>query len=766
MDDWFDKRLRSMKKWFGSLQSEQTEREFTESMFMQRQIVQISLVVVLAGLATARGAAFGPARAPAAPTPAPAPVKLISSFERPSDISSLKADSTKLLSVVIGVTEGKHAMRAEFGDTDYPRFTFASDRPMDWSGFAGLAVDVTNPGTETVRFALRVEDAPNAKGPDHVAFGVGAIEPGRTASFVLKPAEKPPMSYGMMALPPVPGMRTISNLAKEPVDFNHVYAWQVYLSHPGKAYTLIFDNVRLVALKSTSLDKIVDRFGQYATAEWPGKLHDEKEFATRRAAEENELRTYPGLQGRDRFGGWTGGPQLPPGKFFRTQQVAGKWWLVDPDGHLFLSFGVNTVKPGVEVFTAGREYMFGWLPKENEPLGKYFGHNKSMAGGPVIEGPTYDFLQANLHRKYGPQFMDHWRHTAMARMRSWGFNTLGKSCDTDLYHSERAANRIAYLPIVQFTGNYAHVSGGQDTWGPMHDPYDPAFREAVAAQLDKVVSACKDDPWCIGYFIDNELSWGSAKSSDPKLRYGLALGALKAQADASPAKKALLEQLKQTYNDIGKLNAAWKTSFAGWDDLKAPVAPFSAAAEADFQRYLKSFATQYFTVVRTELRRLDPNHLYLGCRFANFTPECVQAAAEVCDGLSFNIYRQRLDKEWDFLKSINKPVIIGEFHVGAPDRGMFNTGLVEAANQQWRAAMVQDYVRSVADHPSFVGCHWFRYDDEPLLGHTGNGENYNIGLVSITDTPYPELIATFRSVLTEAYPRRYQGTTRPVRPLR
>jgi len=30
---------------------------------------------------------------------------------------------------------------------------------MDWSGFVGLAVDVTNPGTETARFALRVEDA-------------------------------------------------------------------------------------------------------------------------------------------------------------------------------------------------------------------------------------------------------------------------------------------------------------------------------------------------------------------------------------------------------------------------------------------------------------------------------------------------------------------------------------------------------------------------------------------------------------------------------
>lgn len=724
---------------------------------MQRYLARICWVTVWVGLSMAGGAPSGPA-----PTTAAVPVKLVNSFEKPAERDALKADNAKLSLVTTGVTEGRHALRVAFGEADYPRFTAAFDRPMDWSGFEGLAVDVTNPGTEAVRFALRVEDAPHATGAAHVAFGIGSIEPGQTASFVLKPAEKPPLSYGMQALPPVPGMRTIANLAKEPIDFSHVYAWQVYLSHPTQAHTLIFDNVRLVAVKSASLDKIVDRFGQYAAAEWPGKLHDEKELAARRAAEENELRLHPGLQGRDRFGGWTGGPQLPPGKFFRTQQLAGKWWLVDPDGHLFLSFGVNTVRPGVEVFTSGREAMFGWLPKETEPLGKYYGRNKSLTGGPVTEGPTYDFLGANLHRKFGAQFMEPWRHSALARLRSWGFNTLGKSCDDGLCHPEHTAGRVAYLPIVQFTGRYAHVSGGQDTWGPMHDPFDPAFRDAVAAQLNKVVAACKDDPWCIGYFIDNELSWGSAKAGDPKLRYALALGALKAQPDASPARQALLAQLQQNYGDVGKLNAAWKTGFAGWDDLKAPTAPFSPAVEADFQRYQKSFATQYFTVVSTELRRLDPHHLYLGCRFANFTPECVQAAAELCDGLSFNIYRQRLDKEWDFLRSINKPVIIGEFHVGAPDRGMFNTGLVEAANQTLRAAMVQDYVRSVADHPSFIGCHWFRYDDEPLLGHTGNGENFNIGLVSITDTPYPELVAAFRSVLAEAYPRRYQALARPV----
>jgi hypothetical protein len=445
--------------------------------------------------------------------------------------------------------------------------------------------------------------------------------------------------------------------------------------------------------------------------------------------------------------------------FFHLQQLRGKWWLVDPDGHLFLSFGVNTVTPGVPVFTSNRETMFEWLPNKDEPLGKYYGKGKSMAGGSVVEGPTYDFLAANLERKYGPDFLPAWRQTALARLRSWGFNTLGKTCEAGLYRS----GSMPYIPIVQFSGSYAHVSAGHDTWGPMHDPFAPAFRTAVAAQLAKVVSPSRDDPMCIGYFLDNELSWGSARSNDATLHYGLALGALKLAADALPAKQAFVAQLKQTYGVISKLNAAWKTRFAGWDDFNAsytPATPLGAIVEGDCSRFLKLFALRYFTTVRDELRRLDPNHLYLGCRFASFTPESVEAAVETCDALSFNIYEPRIGTEWDFLKTLAKPAIIGEFHMGALDRGMFSPGLVEAANQQARAAMVQDYVRSVADHPALIGCHWFRYADEPLIGHVSNGENFNIGLVSITDTPYPELIAAFRTVLAEAYSHRYQMSRR------
>src|SRR5205085_3453240 len=88
------------------------------------------------------------------------------------------------------------------------------------------------------------------------------------------------------------------------------------------------------------------------------------------------------------------------------------------------------------------------------------------------------------------------------------------------------------------------------------------------------------------------------------------------------------------------------------------------------------------------------------------------------------------------------------FDMGAADRGMFDPGSVPALDSQTRAQMFQDYANSVLDHPALVGCHWLQYMDEPLTGRALDGENSNIGLVSVTETPYPELVAAARSVHT------------------
>ncbi|HPA40851.1 MAG TPA: agarase, partial [Candidatus Hydrogenedentes bacterium] len=84
-------------------------------------------------------------------------------------------------------------------------------------------------------------------------------------------------------------------------------------------------------------------------------------------------------------------------------------------------------------------------------------------------------------------------------------------------------------------------------------------------------------------------------------------------------------------------------------------------------------------------------------------------------------------------------------------------GLVRTRDQKERAAAFARYVESVAAHPLFVGCHWFQYVDEPVTGRTHDGENYNIGFVDVTDTPYPELSEAARAINGKIYRLRAGG---------
>jgi hypothetical protein len=129
--------------------------------------------------------------------------------------------------------------------------------------------------------------------------------------------------------------------------------------------------------------------------------------------------------------------------------------------------------------------------------------------------------------------------------------------------------------------------------------------------------------------------------------------------------------------------------------------------------------------------------------------------------VSFNIYAVTPEqKRMAAMEPFDKPCIIGEFHFGALDRGMFHTGLVAASDQQARAAMYRDYLHNALDNPRLVGCHWFQYLDQPLTGRQYDGENYNIGFVTVTDTPYPEMVKAAREVHAGAYARRWGGPGR------
>jgi beta-galactosidase GanA len=212
-----------------------------------------------------------------------------------------------------------------------------------------------------------------------------------------------------------------------------------------------------------------------------------------------------------------------------------------------------------------------------------------------------------------------------------------------------------------------------------------------------------------------------------------------------------IADLKAKYADVEKLNQSWGTQHASWDALlQSREAPDKSRANGDLAAFYTHTAEQYFRTVREAIKAVAPNQLYLGCRFAWVNARAAAAAAKYCDVVSYNLYQPNV-ADFKFNGGADVPLIIGEFHFGALDRGLFHTGLVPVATQQARAEAYKEYVRSARRHPQFVGCHWFQYCDEPTTGRTYDEENYQIGFVDVADTPYAETIAASREVGNELY---------------
>ncbi len=684
--------------------------------------------------------------------------RVLFSFQREQDIAAIKAVNVRLERVAGHAAGGEYSLAVTIQPGERPGITLRPGaQSWDWRPFGALALNVANGSASPVELTIQVEDAAGASTKG--SFRLRASGQAQVALLVNSPS---PLDLGMRGPAAIPHYRLASSDYRQ-IDLSRVRSIAIEFSKTTTPRKVLISAVRLIP--GNSYDKIVDPLGQFALDEWPGKMRDESGFAAQRAAEEATIAANPVLPGRDEFGGWAVGPALEATGFFRATKREGKWWLVTPSGHLFLSFGLNSITTTEgDTITQEREQMFQWLPSKGDPLAAHYGENREWEALQLKikhhMGQSFNFYTANLQRKFGAGWYEAWKKESLARLRAWGYNTIGNWSDPQLYAAKQVPYTATVDPWPAVTKDskpqFAEVPSGNDYWKLMADPFDPRYSAALDRGIREAALKYRDDPWCLGYFIDNEMSWGSMK--DERSRYGLALGTLHLKAD-SPAKRAFVGRLKGKYVDVARLNAAWGTQFDSWQSLlDKPFEPAGALGDAlreDLRAFSFEFARQYFRTVIGILKKYDPNHLYLGPRFAWHTRESVQACGELCDVVSFNIYRPKVvPSEWAVLEGIDKPVLIGEYHMGALDRGMFHTGLVPAEDQADRARMYQEYVRSVVDHPLMVGCHYFKYADEPLTGRPGDGENYNIGAVSVTDTPYAEFIKAARAVNAEAYQRR------------
>jgi hypothetical protein len=280
---------------------------------------------------------------------------------------------------------------------------------------------------------------------------------------------------------------------------------------------------------------LVDPFGQLRVGEWPGKLKnagDLQEDAKRDLALISTT-TKPG-EGRSRFGGMTGGPELKATGFFRVEKLNGKWWFVDPEGNLFWSLGVNCVASPVQTPVKGREELFSEEDRSEPVAGHYWDNVKAKFGDENWRVRHVDLTQA--------------------RMFAWGVNTVGAWSIPELSKTKRLPYTLIVHAYPQRLGRITKIS----------DPFSDGFKSSLDHIMPELAAEHANDPWLVGVFIDNELEWESG--------HELAREVIRSYKEA-PARVALIEFLQNRHKDIAGLNKAWDTDYKSLAEIDAAAGP-------------------------------------------------------------------------------------------------------------------------------------------------------------------------------------------------
>jgi hypothetical protein len=364
-----------------------------------------------------------------------------------------------------------------------------------------------------------------------------------------------------------------------------------------------------------------------------------------------------------------------------------------------------------------------------DPDGYYFLHN---APNDVQPGRSERTQQA-VKDKY--KDMAGWMTATRKFFFANGFNGAGAWSATKEIQAEnlKADQPLAYTVNLDLMSGYGSKRGGTYVQ-PGHKGYpndviftfDAGFQEYVEERA-KALAANKKDKNLFGYFSDNEM---------PLLR------------------KNLDGYLKLPVTEPGYV-AAKK-----WADERSIT--LETITDQNRQDFLAYAADRYFSIVATALKKYDPNHLYIGCRFhgaQRYYPELMKVAGKYLDAISINYYNnwtpeKRWVAEWEQVSG--KPFIVTEWYVKGEDA----PGLANTAGAGWvvktqtdRGRFYQNFTLGLLESKNCIGWHWFKYqDNDPtLVGAEPSNTNANKGIVDNNLEPYTPLLDQMRELNQQMY---------------
>jgi hypothetical protein len=365
-----------------------------------------------------------------------------------------------------------------------------------------------------------------------------------------------------------------------------------------------------------------------------------------------------------------------------------------------------------------------------DPEGYPFIHKAVVALNP---GRSVNQQKA-FDKKYGTQ--ENWLKQETQLLRNNGFNGAGAWSNIDLL--KKSENPLVYTVIVSPMGAYHsdHIKkyGGKyktASWQNYRFDLVMVFDKEFDAYVEKAIATIvkyKDDKYLLGYFTDNELPWYN---------------------DALDKHLTLLAKDEQGY-----------IAAKDWlDKRKGFSASLADVTQEDRLAFTAFYFENYMQKVTQALRKADPNHLYLGCRFNQdkeqelSNPEIFKVAGKYMDIISINHYRkwepsQEIMNNWG--EWSGKPFLITEWYTKAEDSGLpNNTGagwLVRT--QKERGYFYQNFTLELLKNRNSVGWHWFKYmDNDPDdLNADYSNRDSNKGIVNSKFEPYLPLLEEMKIV--------------------
>lgn len=442
----------------------------------------------------------------------------------------------------------------------------------------------------------------------------------------------------------------------------------------------------------------------------------------RREAEADSLRSAPEKK-----------PRLEPGSFIGTKghvraakSEGGHWWFVDADNRPFLYQGVTSVnRMGTQ---GGRRAMPGDYTSTVEKRYRY-----------SEEGPEA-FVQATLDKLAGA-----------------GLNGLGSWSHPEFFEREG----FFTTDILEAIRVFPSMEGTQ--WC---DVFDPAWVRRVDEVARAICSPQKNSRWLLGYFTENEITFpavgtlGYDITGNPIYHHNnpSLLEICLDQDTHAPAFQAAWNFVVGRHGDEASALQAWGVKSTARRSLTAlrdkGLAVTGQAFAADSHAFAVHFAEIFFRTCYEAIKRHDPNHLVLGCRWAGPPhPDLLNVEEKWTDVVSINNYKDMLHErisEYGFATDI--PVIIGEYNWSDDGHMSISLPFEPAAGLTMEERTFytgERYLKRLFLHPRVAGWTWYRFVTTNRL-HSFR----NCGMVNHEDEVQPFNYRNLRAITAHAEPSR------------